>query len=98
MVIHQKPNHASLQGPERLLNVVSCLAASCPWTISVTPQQMLGALKSEIEELQKEMIKIDVVQKPGNALDSFCDKKTALISEMGDVLFDVLMLEMTIRR
>ena len=99
-----KPNHLSLKGPQRLHNVVSCLSTSCPWTKSVTPHQMLGQLKSEMEELQEEMKLIEkskrkiVTNNAEKVNDSNSMSKTALISEMGDILFDALMLEMTIRR
>ena len=55
--------------------------------MSVTPQQMLEALKSEIEELQKEMMLINKCKKksgidgiPGKGFDGIFDMKNALLN------------------
>lgn len=64
---------------------------------------MLGELKSEIEELRKEMELLDNSKRNSGTNDIVkvnygSVSRTELISEMGDILFDTLMLEMTIRR
>lgn len=109
--------HNQLKGQARLTSVVKYLEKSCPWTASITPLEMLQWLKSELDEIEKEL-------KLLNAWKEWSEKKSnnvgdddeigeereqrriaeyecltnALTSEMGDILFDTVMLEMIIRR
>jgi NTP pyrophosphatase (non-canonical NTP hydrolase) len=150
---HKKPLHKDLKGRERLYSVVKFLEKSCPWTISLASRQMLQWLRSELDELEKELKLLDhwkqkrmhILNKSNNSNsnkkyqigentqltvkknekgndhdhddddhdDDDHDKKIesikigdakykflvkSLTSEMGDILFDALMLEMMIRR
>jgi len=90
--------HKDLVGRDRLYNVVSCLGKSCPWTQSITSNQMLGYLESEVHELHEEIsiLKSSVVI--GDPAAGSIVSKDAMVSELGDILFDVLMLEMMMRR
>ena len=85
--------HKDLRGRKRLHRVVSCLGDSCPWTESITSEDMLHYLESEIRELREEIVATKRCNERAKA-----DQKVAMISELGDVLFDVLMLEMLLRR
>lgn len=76
--------HKSLQGPTRLFSVVQNLGESCPWTASVDAPTMLSWLESEIAELSEEIRRADCTEE--------------IISELGDILFDALMLEMICRK
>ena len=117
-----KYRHLLLNGRERLCNIVYCLSMSCPWTASITSKEMLQWLRSELNELEKEINDIDSMkaileeyydndneknEKGGNIIndDVYQDKllklqqlKIALTSEMGDILFDALMLNMMVQR
>jgi len=91
------PIHNELMGRHRLFNVVSCLGQSCPCTRSIKANDMLHYLKSEVDELHHEL---DIIKS-----DDICywrcysdKRKKAMASELGDILFDVLMLEMIMRR
>jgi len=64
---------------------------------------MLVYLESEVHELQEEIISMHSVRDGSDASSgrkhpSYSDRKKAMIAELGDVLFDVLMLEMMMRR
>ena len=114
-----KYRHLLLNGRERLCNIVHCLSMSCPWTASISSKEMLQWLRSELNELEKEINDIDSMKaileefyddgnrKGGNIIndDVYQDKllklqqlKIALTSEMGDILFDALMLNMMVQR
>ena len=54
---------------------------------------MLGWLSSECEELKEELLSLD---ERGGALDG--NERKKIVNELGDVLFDALMLEMVCRR
>ena len=93
-------SHTQLVVRDRLCNVVSCLAEECPWTKTMQSHDMLNFLSSEVKELQEEIEGLAAEQKD-NAIEDLLptdDRKTAIISELGDLLFDVLMLEMMMRR
>lgn len=93
-------SHTQLSGRDRLCNVVACLAEECPWTKTMQSHDMLNFLGSEVKELQEEIEGLAAEQKD-NAIEDLLptdDRKTAIISELGDLLFDVLMLEMMMRR
>ena len=91
-----KEYHNSLTGRERLYNVVQCLSKSCPWTMTVNANQMISWLQSELQELQTELEKKGRSSlMPSNKL---VESRDALVSELGDVLFNSLMLEMMLRR
>ena len=95
--------HTSLRGRKRLYNLVTCLGNSCPWTATVKSTEMLVYLESEVHELQEEIISMHSVRDGSDASSgrkhpSYSDRKKAMIAELGDVLFDVLMLEMMMRR
>ena len=93
-------SHAQLVGRDRLYNVVSCLAEECPWTKTMQSHDMLNFLSSEVKELQEEIEGFAADQKE-NAIGDLLptdERKNAIISELGDLLFDVLMLEMMMRR
>ena len=90
------PSHSShhdLIGRERLFNLVECLNLDCPWTKSITAKDMIKWLQSEVVELQDEM---DLLCNQNDNNES--QAKQALVSELGDILFDCLMLEALIRR
>ena len=95
--------HTELRGRQRLHNLVNCLGNSCPWTATVKSSDMLAYLGSEVHELQEEISflksKGDRIDSSlsGNDLSSF-HKKKEMIAELGDILFDALMLEMLLRR
>ena len=76
---------------ERLNYVVQCLSQSCPWTKSITAKQMVSWLKSEVLELEEELNLC-------SSSTTMNHRKKELVSEMGDILFDVIMLEMILRR
>lgn len=62
---------------------------------------MLHYLKSEVDELQHELHVINsdgVCLDPKSSQECDVDRKKAMVSELGDILFDVLMLEMIMRR
>ena len=96
-----------------LYNVVQCLGESCPWTASVSPKSMLKALNSEICELYDE-IDYQTQQKEkhqqgslffnnnsssvNNGKFQLRHRKDELIDEIGDILFDALMIELVCRR
>lgn len=93
-------SHAQLVGRDRLYNVVSCLAEECPWTKTMQSHDMLNFLSSEVKELQEEIEGFAADQKENAIRDLLPtdERKNAIISELGDLLFDVLMLEMMMRR
>mmetsp|Transcript_4277 Transcript_4277/g.5555 ORF Transcript_4277/g.5555 Transcript_4277/m.5555 type:complete len:386 (-) Transcript_4277:41-1198(-) len=100
--------HSELKGKDRLCNVVDCLGKACPWTLGISSKQMINWLRSELDELEKElnlfdkiMIKKETLGKEEEDNDNenaIILEKSSLISEMGDILFDALMLEMIVRR
>ena len=57
------------------------------------PLSMLGWLSSECKELKEELLSLD--ERSGE-LDG--NERKKIVSELGDVLFDALMLEMVCRR
>jgi NTP pyrophosphatase (non-canonical NTP hydrolase) len=69
----------------------------------VKSSDMLAYLESEVHELHEELsfFKSKGVRSDsslsGNDLSSF-HKKKEMIAELGDILFDALMLEMLLRR
>ena len=84
-----KQTFDTLRGESRLDAVVSELNKSCPWTLSLTPQKMTTFLKSECGELQREL------NRPHSSNDSSNElppNLTSIKSEVGDILFDALML------
>ncbi len=99
-------SHLDLKGKERLFNVVQLLGGSCPWTISIASKTMLSWLRSELDELEKELDILEMLQEKREfdlvtqeeKNDSLDVVLQSLTSEMGDILFDTLMLEMIIRR
>ena len=116
-----KEQHQNLTGKDRLNSIVRCLGESCPWTKTISSKEMLGWLRSELDELEKELEQLDFINEL-NLKDGaknvesereddeegydLVDKKKELISflmesltsEMGDILFDVLMLDMIVKR
>mmetsp|Transcript_30808 Transcript_30808/g.35566 ORF Transcript_30808/g.35566 Transcript_30808/m.35566 type:complete len:229 (+) Transcript_30808:121-807(+) len=95
--------HKELRGKERLYNVVSCLSKNCPWTISQTSNKMIEYLESEVKELKNELLPVESVKEASmkeekNAILSVKGNSRAIVSELGDVIFDVLMLEMMLQR
>ena len=106
----QQLPHKDLYGRARLFNVIQYLHVSCPWSKSVTSETMLDFLESEIKELRDELT---TMKKCANeeekkysrdgdddntATTSSSNNKAALVSEVGDIIFDVLMLEMALKR
>jgi XTP/dITP diphosphohydrolase len=104
-----RPN---LAGPSRLIEVVRELSAGCVWTQSITPIDMLHALRSECDEVELELARLPT---PANATavgsngtrvreDSAATSATRnedtseLVSELGDVLFDALMVHAVFSR
>ncbi len=94
-------HHQGLRGMERLNNVVSCLEKSCPWTKSTKSSDMLNFLESEVHELREEIERAKTVgtdqDESANAEEQKFDSD-AILSELGDIFFDALMLEMMLRR
>jgi NTP pyrophosphatase (non-canonical NTP hydrolase) len=80
--------HKRLEGRARLLSVVEELSQSCPWTKSITCRDMVTWLRSECAEVK----------------EALQDAKTSpaalqhLTAEIGDVLFDALMLHVVFLR
>lgn len=97
-------SHKALKGKERLCNVVSCLGQSCPWTKSISSKEMLKWLRSELDELEKELEVLDSIKSRkvngGDGDESLISQRLiqSLSSEMGDILFDALMLDMIVQR
>lgn len=93
-------SHTQLVGRDRLYNVVSCLAEECPWTKTMQSHDMLNFLSSEVKELQEEIDGLGADREENSTEDllSTDERKSAIISELGDLIFDVLMLEMMMRR
>ena len=83
--------HSSLNGRDRLISVVEELALSCPWSASISPLSMVKWLQSECEEV---MEAIEDASSPNASQEAI----EALTSEMGDVLFDALMLHLVVTR
>ena len=92
------PNYTTNQ--ERLNYIVECLSQSCPWTKSITAKQMISWLKSEVLELEEELNlwEKEKDQSSSSSKRIMSRRQNELVSEMGDILFDVLMLEMILRR
>ncbi|GMH90952.1 hypothetical protein TrVE_jg13141 [Triparma verrucosa] len=87
-----RSEHALLKGAPRALNLVALLNEACPWTATVKPEEMVNWLKSECEETLTEvkvMRSIDPATLPASQLSHHI---RSLQSELGDVLFDALML------
>lgn len=59
---------------------------------------MMGFLESELKELREELLIMKSYRTKKNISNREDDNKKEIVSEVGDILFDVLMLEMTIRR
>lgn len=59
---------------------------------------MMGFLESELKELREELVLMKSYRTKKNISNREDDNKKEIVSEVGDILFDVLMLEMTIRR
>ena len=93
-------SHTQLVGRDRLYNVVSCLAEECPWTKTMQSHDMLNFLSSEVKELQEEIDGLGADREENSTEDLLPtdERKSAIISELGDLLFDVLLLEMMMRR
>ncbi len=83
--------------------MVDSLGDSCPWTASITPMQMIGWLRSELDELAFELqsaADLGMGSARGAAREGAGRvasgpevlAEAKLISELGDVLFDALML------
>lgn len=61
----------------------------CPWTKSVSTSEMLSYLRSEVTETAKEL---EVVKHLRNTKHCPTNDATPLESELGDIMFDTLML------
>jgi len=85
---------------EELFNVVQELGLHCPWTKSLTSRSMLKWLQSELIELEQELSKLEDIQRGSSLNNEKCLEhcRDRVTSELGDVLFDTLMVEMMIRR
>ena len=70
-----------------LIDVVDELNKSCPWTLSMSSKKMLKFVEEEVCEVRDE---IDAILKRRKT--SSGDVATPLESELGDLLFDALML------
>eukprot|EP00035_Acanthoeca_spectabilis_P025102 m.456853 g.456853 ORF g.456853 m.456853 type:complete len:217 (-) comp21131_c0_seq1:335-985(-) len=82
----------ALSGRDRLVAVVAELGRTCVWTQSRQPADMLREIRSEITELEVE-VQIETQRRAAlgsQRLNQRFDHN--LISELGDVLFDCLML------
>jgi len=78
--------------------VIKCLSESCPWTKSITSEMMMGFLESELKELKDELVIMKSCKTNVEKISNNVDNKKEIVSEVGDIIFDVLMLEMAIRR
>ena len=56
-----KEQHQNLTGKDRLNSIVRCLGESCPWTKTISSKEMLGWLRSELDELEKELEQLDFI-------------------------------------
>ena len=74
-----------------LIDVVKELNRSCPWTLSVSPSQMLEYAKTEIQEIRDEIETLKL-ERPKKSKTNENKDATPLESELGDLLFDALML------
>ena len=86
----QKATHCELKGSARLTSIVHELSVECPWTASIRPHDMCKWLRSECNEVEEQIL-IQGSKKTVNG--EYCQKSLReLESEVGDVLFDALML------
>lgn len=108
MAASQPPHGASkwrpdLVGPMRLLEVVNELAAGCVWTQSIAPLDMLHQLRSECDEVELEVTRL-LPKGTSQAEPAVCHGRDgrgctrALVAELGDVLFDALMVHAVFTR
>ena len=72
-----------------LIDVVNELNKSCPWTLSVSSKKMLKYVEEEIREIREEM---DSPTQKSSVHNNDKDEATPLESELGDLLFNALML------
>ena len=60
---------------------------------------MMGFLESELKELKDELVIMNSLKTTHHEkINDNVDNKKEIVSEVGDIIFDVLMLEMAIRR
>lgn len=59
---------------------------------------MLRYLESEVHELREEILDIKSNAVHNAAKEESVSVTNAMVSELGDIIFDVLMLEMILRR
>lgn len=85
--LRAKVKHCSCTGEQRLFAVVAELMRKCPWTAAMDAPTMLSWMRSELDEVQ---VALEQLRHEG-ARDAK-GAREALISELGDVLFDALML------
>ena len=112
MAASQPPHGATrwrpdLVGPVRLLEVVNELAAGCVWTQSIAPLDMLHQLRSECDEVELEVTRLlpnADHHHDGAEAPAVCHGRDgrgctrALVAELGDVLFDALMVHAVFTR
>jgi NTP pyrophosphatase (non-canonical NTP hydrolase) len=104
-----RPN---LAGPSRLIEVVRELSGGCVWTQSITPIDMLHALRSECDEVELELARLPapanatavgsngthIREDAASASATRNEDTSELVSELGDVLFDALMVHAVFSR
>lgn len=84
---------SSCEAAKELIEVVDHLMrpvsrGGCPWTASIQPREMIRYLKEEIGEAEEEMADA----KSTESEETQDTTPTPLEAELGDILFDVLML------
>lgn len=88
--------HAELRGPARLISVVAELQQSCPWTATLDGHTMVTWLRSELHEVETAMeVARCAMREASGAQES---SRRELVAEVGDVLFDALMLQAVMAR
>ena len=75
-----------------LIHVVDSVMQKCPWTKTKTANQLVQYTKSELEEIQEAM-DIEMSKNSGA-----CHPSDDLESEVGDLLFDALLLARIVER
>jgi len=71
---------------DTLVLTVACLTdgRGCPWARTKTPEEMIGFIHEEVSETKEELAQLE-------GGDSTEKVRLALVSELGDILFSVLM-------
>ncbi len=77
-----------MAGVTTLLHTVDNVMTQCPWTQVKTATQLCAYAKSEVTEIEEEL----------KAAARGEDKTAAIVGEVGDLIFDALLLAMIVER